>query len=116
MAGAATDILRRQGFDVVYFGNEPSFGRDTSLVLARTPLEGAAEAVSGGLGIGALGAEADSTRLVDVTVLLGTDWEPPSPPGPDGTGAEAAGGSGDAAPPERASRWESILRLIPGLR
>ena len=78
MAGAATDVLRWQGFDVVYFGNEPSFGRDTSLVLARTPLEGAAEAVSEGLGIGAFGAEADSTRLVDVTVFLGTDWVPPS--------------------------------------
>ena len=116
MAGAATDILRWQGFDVVYFGNEPSFGRDTSLVLARTALEGAAEAVSEGLGIGAYGAEADSTRLVDVTVLLGTDWEPPSPRRPDTTGAGTADGSGGETPSERRWRWEDILRLVPGLR
>ena len=116
MAGVATDILRRQGFDVVYFGNEPSFGRDTSLVLARTPLGGAAEAVSEGLGIGSFGAEADSTRLVDVTVLLGTDWEPPSALRPDSIGAGTAGGSGEGTPPERRWRWEDILRLVPGFR
>ena len=116
MAGAATDILRRQGFDVVYFGNEPSFGRDTSLVLARTPLEEAAEAVSEGLGIGAFGTEADSTRLVDVTVLLGADWGPPSPLRPDSTGVGVVEGSGDGTAPERPWRWENILRLIRGLR
>ena len=116
MAGAATDILRRQGFDVVYFGNEPSFGRESSLVLARTPLEGAAEAVSEGLGIGAFGAEADSTRLVDVTVFLGTDWGPPSTLPPGSTGAGMGEGIGEATAPERPSRWENILRLMRGLR
>ncbi len=75
-AGRATELLRDDGFDVVHFGNESSFGRDSSLVLDRTQKDGALESVSESLGIGARRSDPDASFLVDITVLLGTDWNP----------------------------------------
>jgi hypothetical protein len=76
MAQLATDQLRDRGFDVVYFGNEQPFGRETSEVVARTDDSVSARAVGRSLGIPAFRVEPDSSRYVDVTVILGTDWEP----------------------------------------
>ena len=76
VAGRATERLRQHGLDVVYFGNEASFGRDSSVVLDRTQREGALETVSESLEIHATRVDPDPSRLVDVTVLLGRDWEP----------------------------------------
>ena len=117
VAGTATDILRRRGFDVVYFGNELSFGRDSPLVLDRTRMEGAMEAVSEGLGIAASRAESDSTRLVDITVFLGTDWQPPLPlPGrSDIAGPEASGEGEDGSLVGRPWSWRNLLRFIEGV-
>lgn len=78
VAAAATDLLRDLGLDVVYFGNEGSFGRETSEVVDRTGRDGARDAVSRALGIPSVRAESDTTRLVDVTVFLGSDWNPDS--------------------------------------
>lgn len=81
-ARAATDELRDQGFDVVYYGNAPAFGRDTTVILDRTDWPEAAHRVADALGrtLGRLEVrtEPDSTLYVDVTVLLGADW-PGSP-------------------------------------
>ena len=78
IAARATEHLRDRGFDVVYFGNESAFGRSTSLVVDRTARSGALDSVSRALRIDAKEVDRDSTRLVDVTVLLGSDWTPES--------------------------------------
>lgn len=81
-ASRATELLRENGFDVVYFGNESSFGRTSSVVLERLPLDGASAAAGRVLGISEVRSEPDTTRLVDLTVLLGSDWDPEAPPLP----------------------------------
>lgn len=77
IAEAATEQLRDSGFDVVYFGNAPAFNRDSSAVLARRGGLESARAVADALGITAVWSAPDSTLLVDVSVLLGTDWPRP---------------------------------------
>jgi len=74
MAGQATDQLRDDGFDVVYFGNAQSTGQTGSVVLARTADRDAAAEVAAALGIEDVRMELDSALLVDVTVLLGSEW------------------------------------------
>ncbi len=78
MAARARDLLREGGFDVVYYGNAPSFGRDSSVVLDRVGERDAAAAVARSLGVAGISSEPDTALLVDVTVLLGTDWDPES--------------------------------------
>ncbi len=78
LAREAVERLRARGFDVVYFGNASSFGRDSSVVVARTGRLDDAREVAGALGIHAVRSEPDSTLLLEVTVVLGADW-PPSP-------------------------------------
>ena len=117
VAGTATDILRRKGFDVVYFGNESPFGRDSSVVIDRTGMEGAMEAISQDLGITASRAEPDSTRLVDFTVFLGTDWQPPLavPVDTNTVGVEASDTGEDGSTVGRPWSWRNLLRLIEGV-
>ena len=74
-AGSATDRLRDTGFDVVYFGNERSFDRDSSVVLDRARDLAAARAVADALGIRNVRSEPDSNLYLDVSVLLGRDWD-----------------------------------------
>lgn len=83
-AEAATQRLRDSGFDVVFFGNAPTFGRDTSVVLARRGGLAAAVGVADALQIPAVRSAPDSTLLVDVSVWLGTDWPPPREPAESG--------------------------------
>jgi hypothetical protein len=73
-ARAGTLVLRQKGFDVVSFGNARAFDRDSSVVLARTPDRGVADAVAAALGIDLVRVEPDSTLFVDATVVLGLDW------------------------------------------
>jgi LytR cell envelope-related transcriptional attenuator len=94
-ARAATERLRRLGFDVVYYGNAGSFGRDTSVVLARTDDDTQARRVAAALGIGPVRSRPDSARLVDVSVILGADW---------------GGGKGMAPPPPKRESW--LQRLL----
>ena len=75
VAGRARDLLREAGFDVVYFGNASSFGTDVSVILDRGQDESVATAVGAALGIPEVVQEENPSRLVDVTVLLGTDWD-----------------------------------------
>lgn len=76
MARAATDRLRDLGFDVVYYGNADSFERDSSVVLDRVGRPDLARAVAEGARIPRIRSAADSNLLVDVSVVLGKDWEP----------------------------------------
>jgi hypothetical protein len=73
-AREATRALRRQGFDVVYFGNAPGPARDSTVVLDRAGRPDDAERVARALGIAAVAAEPDASLLLEATVILGRDW------------------------------------------
>lgn len=87
LAREATRVLRDSGFDVVFYGNADSFGLDSSSVAARLGDVAAAASVAQALGIEAVVDEPDSTRVLDVSVILGMDWTPPA------TRAESGGHS-----------------------
>ena len=73
LARVATDKLRDAGFDVVQFGNAPSISA-TSRVIDRVGKLDAAKEIGVTLGITNVTSEPDSTRYVDATVILGSDW------------------------------------------
>ena len=78
-ARGATRLLRRAGIDVVFFGNAPpGTGAldSTRIVVRREAAAGAGERVREALGVGRVTTELDSARLLDVSVLLGTDFTP----------------------------------------
>lgn len=90
LARSATDRLRSAGFDVVYYGNAESFGRDTSVVLDRVGNLEAASSVARAAGIDSVESRPDSTLYLDVTVILGSDWSG-IPPRADSAGARPPG-------------------------
>ena len=71
--------LRDAGFDVVDMGT-PSAGarRDSTLVLSRTGHDDWAELVAELLGGARVESRPDSSRYLDVTVLLGATYRPPA--------------------------------------
>jgi hypothetical protein len=81
MARLATDYLRDRGFDVVYFGNANAedFGQDSTIVLDRIGRPEAAAAVGRALGTDWVESKPDTSRYLDVTVLLGSGWSPDVP-------------------------------------
>ena len=76
LARVGTRVLRRKGVDVVFFGNADTTADSTRLVLRRGSRE-RAEEVRKFLGMGKIELLPDSTRRVDVTVILGMDWKGP---------------------------------------
>ena len=76
LARVGTRTLRRAGVDVVYFGNADTTYDSTRLIVRRGSREPADE-LRELLGAGKIEVAPDSTRRVDVTVILGKDWEPP---------------------------------------
>ncbi len=107
VAAQATEVLRDRGFDVVYFGNESSFGRDSSVIVDRTMRSGALDSVSRSLDIAATRIDPDSARLVDITVLLGTDWAPESGGGGEPDEAARGGETGSMDRP-----WWDFRRFL----
>jgi hypothetical protein len=80
LARRATRVLRDQGFDVVEMTTGGPM-RDTTLVLDRSGHPAWAATVARVLGPAARAeARPDSSRYLDVTVLLGTAWRAPSEP------------------------------------
>lgn len=79
LARRATFALRDAGFDVVRFTNDP-VRRDSTLVLARSGNDQWAALVARALGGARVESRPDTSRYLDVTVLLGADWRPPSKP------------------------------------
>ncbi len=69
-----TRRLRRMGIDVVYFGTsvEPA---ESTLVIARRGNRRRAEEVRAALGVGQVAMQQDSLRRVDVSVILGKDFQ-----------------------------------------
>ena len=79
MAWDATLALRDRGFDVVFYGNAGTFSEDPSVVSDRVGMLETARYAAMALGITKVESAPDSTRLVDVSVRLGPDWEGPPP-------------------------------------
>lgn len=79
LARRATMHLRDLGYDVVANGNATE-QRERTLVLRRGGEPAWAERLGRALDGAAVEARPDSSRHVDLTVLLGRDWQPP--PGP----------------------------------
>jgi hypothetical protein len=77
-ARAATRVLRRSGLDVVFFGNADESAREVTRLLVRRGDSTAARRAARVLGVGATEWAPDSTRRVDLTVILGMDYQPPS--------------------------------------
>ena len=84
LARRATQHLRDRGVDVVHFGNASSFGRESTVVVARSDDLDAARRVAGALGLDTIEVEPDPELYLDATVQLGRDWPPPGEPEPTG--------------------------------
>jgi hypothetical protein len=75
----ATLFLRDAGFDVVRVTTDTA-RRDTTLVLDRSGHPDWATLVAKALGGARMQSRPDSSRYLDVTVLLGASWRPPAEP------------------------------------
>lgn len=75
-ARVATRLLRRAGFDVIYFGNaEPV---DSTVVLWRRGEDRHGASLVRTLDAGRVREAIDTLRRLDYTVILGRDWPPPA--------------------------------------
>ena len=80
LAKRATALLRDRGFDVVDYDTDRKNMRQTTLVQTNTNHDDWSERVHRALGVGTVEAHPDSSRYVDVTVLVGSDWKAPAQP------------------------------------
>jgi hypothetical protein len=74
-AQRAADVLRARGLDVVAVGNADAADYAETLVLLRRGRVAVAHQVAAALGRGQVLEQRDASLLVDVTVILGRDWE-----------------------------------------
>lgn len=79
LARRATQYLRDRGFDVVASGTSHE-QRDSTLVIDRTNHPVWAGRVARAFGGARVQLAPDTARYVDITVLLGQSWHPPSQP------------------------------------
>lgn len=79
LARHATRHLRDRGFDVLELGTAGE-QRDSTLVLDRSGRPERARRVADALGGARVESRPDSSRYLDVTVLLGRSWRPPPEP------------------------------------
>ena len=79
LARRATLHLRDRGFDVVEVGTTQPV-RDSTLVLDRSNHPEWAALVAKALGATRVESRPDTSRYLDVTVLLGDSWRPPAEP------------------------------------
>jgi hypothetical protein len=75
----ATFYLRDRGFDVLEVGTTRE-RQESTLVLDRSGHPEWARRVAHAMGGARVDARPDSSRYLDVTVLVGLDWRPPSEP------------------------------------
>ena len=79
LAQRATDLLRDKGFDVVEIGTNRE-RMDSTLVLDRSNHPDWARRVAAAMGGVPVLSRPDSSRYLDVTVLIGATWRPPTQP------------------------------------
>jgi len=79
LARRATMYLRDRGFDVLEIGTTGE-QRDSTLVLDRSGHPEWAKRVADALGGARVESRPDSSRYLDVTVLLGRSWRAPTEP------------------------------------
>jgi hypothetical protein len=79
LARRATGYLRDRGFDVVGMATALQ-SRDSTLVVDHSRNPELARLVSRAFGGAAIESRPDSSRYLDVTVLIGRDWAPPAEP------------------------------------
>jgi LytR cell envelope-related transcriptional attenuator len=79
LARRATGYLRDRGFDVVGMATA-SQPRDSTLIIDHAGNAGWAQLVARAFGGAPVQARPDSSRYLDVTVLVGRDWTPPAEP------------------------------------
>ena len=77
LARRGSFLLRDLGFDVVGTGNasEPA---DTTTIYVRSGREDWAQLAASGLGGARVIARPDSSRYLDLTIVLGRTWRPPA--------------------------------------
>lgn len=75
VARAATRMLRRRGWDVVFYGNADAVVESTRVIVRRGD-PGAGRGVRQVIGTGRVVVEPDTLRRVDVSVVLGPDFRP----------------------------------------
>ncbi len=81
LARRATHLLRDRGFDVVEMGTLSNEPRDSTVVLDRSRHPDWAATAAQVLGPAARSeSRPDSSRYLDITVLLGASWRPPAEP------------------------------------
>ena len=79
LARRATMVLRDKGFDVLYMGSA-SERLDSTLVLDRSGNPARAQRVAEALGGARVESRPDTSRYLDVTVMLGRAWRAPAEP------------------------------------
>jgi hypothetical protein len=79
LARRATMLLRDRGFDVLEMGTEPG-SRDTTLVYDLLGHPDWAQRVARTFSPARVEARRDSSRYLDVVVVLGTTWRAPAQP------------------------------------
>lgn len=81
LAKRATFVLRDHGFDVVeYEGVKQKAPREATLIQTHTGHDDWSDRVQRVLGTGSVETRPDSSRYVDLTVVLGLDWKAPTQP------------------------------------
>ncbi len=78
LARRATLMLRELGYDVVDFDGAGKDRRQRSAIISHTGHADWAERLQRAMGVPTVEVSADSSRYVDFTVLLGSDWQPPA--------------------------------------
>jgi hypothetical protein len=79
LARRAMLVLRSAGFDVVFFGNSTERA-DTTRILDRSGHADWASLAARAMGRSRIEEKPDSSRFLDLTVLVGRNWTPPLEP------------------------------------
>jgi hypothetical protein len=79
LAQRATDLLRDKGFDVVEISTNRE-KMDSTLVLDRSNHPDWASRIAAAMGGAQVLSRPDTSRYLDVTVLIGASWRPPADP------------------------------------
>ncbi|MGV3709968.1 MAG: LytR C-terminal domain-containing protein [Gemmatimonas sp.] len=79
LAKRATSVLRDHGFDVVEFeSGRGKKAQEKTQILTNTGHDDWSARIARVLGTGTVEDRPDNSRYVDVTVVLGLDWNPPA--------------------------------------